>query len=112
MNEAIWGGNVRANFNAARVIWEVEFANSTSKSLSAGFDLQSGNLAVHVASKLAAGWSAQNGLFSAVSVGRSVYFSGTVISMRFKLDGAKDWTLVPTDYSAVQVVPGLFVFLG
>ena len=112
MNEAIWGGRVTANFVDKNVSWEVEFGNSPSKDPPVNFKLQSGHLAANVASKLAAAWIEKYGIFSATTAGRSVHFAGNVSKMRVMVDGVLDWTEVPKDHSAVQVVPGLFVFLG
>jgi len=110
MNEAIWSGKVVESAAAGtKVTWVVEFSNSPSVFKEVQFPLHPGHSALHVAYALAGAWNARYNDVSAVPVWRSVYFAGTVTSMKFILEGAKDYTPVPANQS-VRVVDGLFVF--
>lgn len=111
MNTTFWGGNVTAiQFTSRTLTWKVERSDGLPD-LDAQVQIKRNHRGIHVAWALANAWNlkSENDDVLAVPALQAVYFSGSISAMSFKVVPNSEFTPVPSDGSAIEVVSGLFV---
>jgi hypothetical protein len=104
MNSGNWGGS---NTEPAQATWEVETTLKLPKTLDVTIQIPANSQAPHVARLLTLAWNEKypDGPHAAAD-GTLVHFAGLINA--FRVNGVQ----LPQNGSAIEVSPGLFVYMS